>query len=96
MTMHLLVHSQEQFHLEILRCLREAVQRKRLEAWTNKIWMPHYNNEPAHVLHLILVFFGEAIVNCCSSAALLSGFDNCKLLFSSQSLNASRQVANLK
>jgi len=36
--------------------LREALRRKRPEAWTNNIWMLHHDNAPAHVSLLIREF----------------------------------------
>jgi len=33
--------------------LREAVRRKRPEAWTNNTWMLHHDNAPAHASLLI-------------------------------------------
>jgi len=41
----------KEFYLNILKCLREAVQRKRPEAWTNNTWMLHHDNAPAHAWH---------------------------------------------
>jgi len=39
--------------------LREAVRRKRPEAWTNKTWMLHHDNAPAHVSLLICEFLAK-------------------------------------
>jgi len=39
-----------------MKRLREAVQRKRPEAWTNKTWMLHHDNAPAHASLLIREF----------------------------------------
>jgi hypothetical protein len=32
------------FHCNVLRCLRENVQRKRPELWRNHNWLPHHDN----------------------------------------------------
>ncbi|KAG7154567.1 Mariner Mos1 transposase-like 2 [Homarus americanus] len=42
-----------------MKCLREAVQRKRPEAWTNKTWMLHHDNAPAHASLLICDFLAK-------------------------------------
>jgi histone-lysine N-methyltransferase SETMAR len=36
------------FYCGVLRCLRENVQRKRLELWDNHNWLQHHDNTPAH------------------------------------------------
>src|SRR5215469_3395240 len=46
----------KEFYLKVMKCLREAVPRKRTEAWTNKTWMLHHDNAPAHTLLLIREF----------------------------------------
>jgi len=35
-------------YLNVLKCLREAVRRKRPEASTKNTWMLHHGNAPAH------------------------------------------------
>ncbi len=45
----------KEFYLNILKHLREAVQRKRPEAWTN-MWMLHRDSSPAHTSFLICEF----------------------------------------
>ena len=45
----------KEFYLNILKRLREAVCRKRPEAWTN-MWMLHRDNSPAHASFLICEF----------------------------------------
>jgi hypothetical protein len=39
-----------------MKRLREAVKRKRPEAWTNKTWMLHHDNAPPHTSLLIREF----------------------------------------
>ena len=46
----------KEFYLNALKHLREAVGRKRPEAWTNNTWMMHHDNAPAHVSLLIHEF----------------------------------------
>jgi len=43
----------KEFYLNILKCLREAVQRKSPATWTNNTWMLHHDNAPAHTSLLI-------------------------------------------
>ena len=38
----------KEFYLNVLKCLRAAVRRKRPEAWTNNTWILHHDNAPAH------------------------------------------------
>ena len=38
----------KEFYLKVMKRLREAVRRKRPEAWTNKTWMLHHDNAPPH------------------------------------------------
>jgi len=42
-----------------MKRLREAVRRKRPEAWTNKTWMLHHDNPPAHASLLIREFLAK-------------------------------------
>jgi hypothetical protein len=37
-----------QDYMEVLRCLQDALQRKRPEMWTMGMWQLHHNNAPAH------------------------------------------------
>ena len=46
----------KEFYLNVLKHLREAVRRKRPEAWTNNTWMLHHDNAPAHASLLIREF----------------------------------------
>jgi len=38
----------QEFHLEVLRRLRENVRRKRPELWRSGDWLLHHDNAPAH------------------------------------------------
>ena len=46
----------KELYLNVLKCLRVAVRRKRPEAWANNTWMLHHDNAPAHVSLLIHEF----------------------------------------
>jgi len=46
----------KEFYLKVMKRLKEAVRRKRSEAWTNKTWMLHHDNAPAHTSLLIREF----------------------------------------
>jgi len=46
----------KEYYLNVLKRLREAVQRKRPEAWTNNTWMLHHDNAPAHASLFICEF----------------------------------------
>ena len=35
------------FYVEVLKCLRENVRRKRPDQWQNNTWLLHHNNAPA-------------------------------------------------
>jgi len=60
--------------------LREAVRRKRPEAWTNKSWMLHHDKAPAHVSLLIHEFLTKHETDdSCTPAAFLSRFGSCGL-----------------
>jgi hypothetical protein len=37
------------YYLEVLKCLREYVRRKRPQLWRNNSWFLRHDNEPAHV-----------------------------------------------
>jgi hypothetical protein len=38
----------KQFYLNVLKCVRAAVRRKRPEGWTDNTWMLHRDSAPAH------------------------------------------------
>jgi len=38
----------QQFYLEALKQLRDAVRRKRPKLWQSGEWLPNHNNSPAH------------------------------------------------
>jgi transposase len=42
-----------------MKRLREAVRRKRPEAWTNQTWMLHHDNAPPHTSLLIREFMAK-------------------------------------
>jgi len=49
----------KEFYLKVMKCLREAVRRERPEVWTNKTWMLHHDNAPAHESLLIREFLAK-------------------------------------
>jgi len=49
----------KEFYLKVMKRLREAVRRKRPEAWTNKTWTLHHDNAPAHASLLIREFLAK-------------------------------------
>ena len=64
------------FYQNALKRLREAVRRKRSEAWTNNTWMLHHDNAPAHASLLIREFLMKHEMTCLP-AILLSRFGPC-------------------
>ena len=70
----------KEFYLKVMKRLRESVRRKRPEAWTNKTWMLHPDNAPAHASLLIREFLTkqETIV-VPQPPPLLSRFGPCGL-----------------
>ena len=44
----------KEFYLKVMKRLREAVRRERPEVRTNKTWMLHHDNAPAHASLFIL------------------------------------------
>jgi len=38
----------QQFYLELLKLLRDAVRRKRSDLWRSGEWLLHHDNAPAH------------------------------------------------
>jgi hypothetical protein len=53
------VRVNKEFYLKVMKRLREAVLRKRPEAWTNQTWMLHHDNAPPHVSLLIREFLAK-------------------------------------
>ena len=49
----------KEFYLKVMKRLREAVRRKRPEAWTKKTWMLHHDNSPSHASLLIREFLAK-------------------------------------
>jgi hypothetical protein len=47
------------YYLEVLKCLRENVWRKRPQLWRNNSWFPHHDNAPAHASLLIRNFLAN-------------------------------------
>ena len=55
------------------------MRRKRPEAWTNKTWMLHHDNAPAHALLLIHEFLAKQETIVVPQPPLLSRFGPCRL-----------------
>jgi hypothetical protein len=59
MSLFHVVRQSIEFHLKVMKRLREAVQRRRPESWTNKIWMLHHDNAPPLVSLLIREYLAK-------------------------------------
>ncbi|UYV77598.1 hypothetical protein LAZ67_15001667 [Cordylochernes scorpioides] len=49
----------EEYYLQVMRNLREAIRQKRPDLWKNKIWLLHHDNAPAHTLLLVRDFLAK-------------------------------------
>jgi len=49
----------QQFYLQVLKCLRLAVSHKRPQKWVVGAWALHHDNAPAHTAHSIQVFLAS-------------------------------------
>jgi hypothetical protein len=49
----------KEFHLEVLRRLRESDRRKLSEMWRDDDWIPHHNYAPAHTSQLMQQFLAK-------------------------------------
>jgi transposase len=49
----------KEYYLEVIRHLRDAVQRKRPDLWASRHWQLHHDNAPAHSSHLIQSFLAK-------------------------------------
>ena len=65
------------YYLEVLRRLRDAVRRKRLEKWRNS-WFLHHDNAPAHRALSIREFLAKHNI----PTVVLTGFSSCRLSIS--------------
>jgi hypothetical protein len=48
-----------EFYVEVLKCLREHVQRVRPELWAGKNWILHHDNAPTHSALIVREFFAK-------------------------------------
>jgi len=48
-----------EFYVEVLRCLRESVRRKRPEKWRDGDWILYHDNAPAHTSHFVQRFLAK-------------------------------------
>jgi transposase len=46
----------KEYYLKVIRHLRDAVRRNRLDLWASRNWQLHHDNAPAHSSHLIQSF----------------------------------------
>ena len=49
----------KEYYLEILRCFRDAVRKKRSDMWTGKNWQLYHGNAPAYSAHAIKGFLAR-------------------------------------
>ena len=49
----------KEYYLEVLRCLRDAVQRKWPDLWAAKNFQLHHDKAPAHSAHVIQAFLAK-------------------------------------
>ena len=49
----------KEFYVAVLKCLREAVCRKRPQLWMNESWLLHHDNAPAHSSFLVHNFLAK-------------------------------------
>jgi hypothetical protein len=49
----------KEYYLEIIRHLRDAVQRKRSNLWASCNWQSHHDNAPVHSSHLIQSYLAK-------------------------------------
>ena len=61
----------KEYYLEVLHCLRNAVQRKRPDMWIGKNWQLQHDNAPAHSVHVIKGFLAKTIRHFCDSLLTL-------------------------
>jgi hypothetical protein len=59
LSLHGSISNNMKMYLKVMKRLREAVRRKRPEAWTNKTWMLHHDNAPPHASLLIREFLAK-------------------------------------
>ena len=49
----------KEFYVAVLKLLREALRRKRLQLWTNQSWVLHHDNAPSHSSFLVRNFLSK-------------------------------------
>jgi len=49
----------KEFYVAVLKRLREAVRWKRPQLWTNRSWVLHHDNAPAHLSFLVRNFLAK-------------------------------------
>ena len=48
-----------EYYLEIIRRLREAIRQKRTKLWKSQSWIIHHDKAPAHTLILVREFLAQ-------------------------------------
>ena len=61
----------KEYYLELLRRLRDAMQRKRPDIWIGKNWQLHHDNAPAHSANANKSFWPKTIPHLCDSLLAL-------------------------
>lgn len=49
----------KEYYLQVLRRLREAIRKKRLDLWKNSSWLLHHDNAPTHTSLLVCTFLAK-------------------------------------
>ena len=49
----------KEYHVEVMRWLREAIRQKRTELWKRQSWILHYDKAPAHLLMIMCEFLAK-------------------------------------
>ena len=49
----------KEYYLKVMRCLHDAIRKKRPELWKNNSWLLHHDNAPAHSSLLVRNFLAK-------------------------------------
>ena len=53
----------KKYYLGVMRCLREAIRKKRPELWRDNSWFLHHDNAPSHTASILREFFAKNATN---------------------------------
>ena len=67
----------KEYYLQVLRCLRETVRRKRPDMWAAKNFQLHHDNAPAHSAHVIHAFLAKNSMSLVRQAPYSSDLARC-------------------